>query len=192
MQILLLLLNSYSLWHRLKTIHARKTICRYEKKNSSANRKIFFLWFNRLLVVATTKRLAKTTFATSCSILYAVFFSIKNWRLSAWQIKRTRCWINRDTLWSMKIELVNWFSSISWQQLLISSSTSTNPETAGENDFDERYFWYSFVAVAVKFLSCQRTLAIAAQQLKHFFIHEILIVNFKNIKIFNFAVIFLH
>jgi hypothetical protein len=71
------------LWHRLETTHAREAICSYEKKNPSANTKTFLLWFNRSLVVATTKRRAKTAFATSCSILYAVFSSIKNWRLSA-------------------------------------------------------------------------------------------------------------
>ncbi len=110
------------MWHRLETTHAKETICSYEKKKSSANKKIFFLWFNRFFVVATTKRRAKTAFATSCSIFYAVFFSIKNWRLFAWQIKRTRCWFNRDTFWSVKTELIDWFSSISWQQFLISSS----------------------------------------------------------------------
>jgi magnesium-transporting ATPase (P-type) len=97
------------LWHRLETTNAKKTICSYEKKNSSVNKKIFFLWFNRFFVVATF-----------CSILYAVFFNIKNWRLSAWQIKQTRYWFNRDILWSMKTELMNWFSSINWQQYLIS------------------------------------------------------------------------
>ncbi len=67
--------------------------------------------------------------------------------------------------------------------------TSTNPETASENGFGERCFWYQFAAIAVKFLSCQRALAITAQ---HLFIHEILVVNFENIKIFYLAVIFLH
>ncbi len=55
-----------------------------------------------------------------------------------------------------------------------------------ENDFDERYFWYQFVAIAVKFLSCQRTFAIAAQQLKHFFIHENFSCKFQEHQNFQF------
>ncbi len=66
------------------------------------------------------------------------------------------------------------------------SSTSANPETAGENDFGGRYFWYQFAAVAVKFLSCQRTLAIAAQQLNHFFIHENFSCKFQEHQNFQF------
>jgi hypothetical protein len=40
--MLLLLLNSYSLWHHLKTIYAKETIYKYKKKNSQKAEKFFF------------------------------------------------------------------------------------------------------------------------------------------------------
>jgi hypothetical protein len=49
-------------------------------------------------------------------------------------------------------------------------TSSANPETAGENDFRGRCFWYHFAAAAVKFLNCQR---ISCAAVEDFFIHEI-------------------
>ncbi len=111
------------MWHRLETTHTKEIICNYEKKNSSENKKIFSLQFNRHFVVATAKSHTKTAFATFCVISYVVSFNIKNWRSFTWQIKRTKYWFNRDIFWSIKIELINWFSSINWQQFLISSAS---------------------------------------------------------------------
>ncbi len=82
-------------------------------------------------------------------------------------------------------------------------STSANPETAGENDFRGRCFWYHFAAAAVKCLSCRpfcrfrgQIFELSAYQLRRswrfFHTWNFLAVNFKNIKIFNPAVTFLH
>jgi hypothetical protein len=74
-------------------------------------------------------------------------------------------------------------TQIHWQTI---KRTSTNSKTINENNFDERCFWYQFVAIAIKFLSCQRTFAITAQQLKHFFIHENCSCKFQKHQNFKF------
>jgi hypothetical protein len=61
--ILLLLLNSYSLWHRLKTIYAKEIIYKYRKKNSQRIKKfffyvsiVFFVWKRQKIVLKSRLR----------------------------------------------------------------------------------------------------------------------------------------